>query len=89
MKKIIIYLVLFCPALTVLANGSSSANDSALLKKINKLESRVDSHNRELTILKKKHAEMSNKSSQTSRQKSSAPQKAVVTRRGSKQVVFE
>lgn len=89
MKQLIFCLAILGSALSVSADDSRLKNDSALLKKINKLEERVDSHQHELVILKKKNAELSKRAVKDGKMRSSALQKTIVTRRGSKQVVFE
>lgn len=78
---------MMCSALSVSARDSSGKSDSALMKKVARLEERVDRHQREITSLKTENSRLSKKAS--AGKVSNRPAKAVVTRRGSKQVSFE
>ncbi|MBE7175084.1 MAG: hypothetical protein INR69_01690 [Mucilaginibacter polytrichastri] len=84
-----LYTVLFVlgAVTTASARDSVSKNDSVLIRKVERLEQRVDAQERQITELKTHNGKMNKKMSGTTEIKRTG--KAVVNRRGSKQVTFE
>lgn len=88
MKSLIILSAFLCIGISASAEKSIVKNDSALIKRMAKLEERVERNHKKIERLEKENAGLKQAAGKQ-QVKSNVPQKAVVTRRGSKQVVFE